>query len=146
MGNFIPMAAMTVLQSAQTQRQAKAQNRVYQEQAQQRINIIRRNQEIAARKRREQLRRAKATQMAKFGAQGVSSSSGSADALLKGLSSRSAQNAQDARSLSDLRIGEINNQLSRRRRPNLLELTDVGKKTAFDMLRKRLQNIPLLGG
>ncbi len=146
MGNFVPMAAMTALQIAQKQRQAKAQNKIYQQQAQRQIDIIRKNQEIAARKRRDQLRRAQATQMAKFGAQGVSPSGGSSDALLKGLSSRSAQDARDARGLGDLRIGEINNQLSRRRRPNLLELTNIGKRTAFNMLRKKLQNISLLGG
>ena len=78
MGGILPSAAMSALQlgldAAQqnsAQAQAKAETRAQ-------VMQIQQTQEIAAGQRRDQLRRALATQRARFGAQGIAAGGGSA--------------------------------------------------------------------
>jgi hypothetical protein len=92
------------------------------------IRKTRAAQEIDARRRRERLKRALATQRARFGAQGVGIG-GSSGAVLGGLIKRSEDENRDAATLNDLR-------LAGRRRQNLLEQSAAQKRLAFDLFRK----------
>jgi len=107
--------------------------------------LLRRNQETEERQRREQLRRALATQRARFGAGGVSPAGGSAEALLTGLAAKEETNIQAGRGLTDFRIEQINNDLAERRRRNLLEQSSARNQTIFNLLSKGARRISLLG-
>ena len=143
MGSFAATAAMTVLQLAQAQKQARAQNHAAAAAAQSQTQQIRRAQEIRERERRERLRRALATQRAQFGFQGLGRG-GSAEAVLKGLASKTDRAIQDDRGLNDLRIGDINRTFDQRRRRNLLDASDARRRTAFGLLERGLNGLSLL--
>lgn len=145
MGDFA--SAITILQTGigliQQRQQARVQNAAAAAAAQSQTQQIRRAQEIRERQRREQLRRALASQRASFGAQGIGRG-GSADAVLKGLSEETEKRIGDERSLNDLRIGGINFTLEQRRRRNLLDLSSARNRAAFNLLGKGLQSFSLL--
>jgi hypothetical protein len=143
MGGMLPSAAMTALrmgmdmaQQKEAQSQAKAEARAQAQQIQQ-------TQEINARQRQEQLRRALATQRARFGAQGIAAGSGSAEAALGGLQAEAAREDADSRSLSDLRIGKLNDQLDWQRRRNLLEASSSQYRSAFSLVQRGLRSVSL---
>jgi hypothetical protein len=143
MGGMLPSAAMTALQMGmdmaqqkQAQSQAKAEARAQTQQIQQ-------TQEINARQRQEQLRRALATQRARFGAQGIAAGSGSADAALAGLQAEAAREDADSRSLTDLRIGKLSDQLDWQRRRNLLEASSSQYRSAFSLVQRGLRSVSL---
>ncbi len=151
MAGFNPMLALSVLQAGQgliksagaagaykNANAALAANR--QAELRQRQKI----QDIDARRRRERLRQVMAAQRARFGAQGVSASSGSAGAVLRGLSDRADREGQDANGLEAFRISGINERYDRQRRRNLLEASGARKRTAFDLLRQGMRTIPLI--
>jgi hypothetical protein len=144
MGGILPSAAMSALQlgldAAQqnsAQAEAKAEARAQERQIQQ-------TQEIAARQRRDQLRRALATQRARFGAQGIAAGGGSAEAALGGLEAEAAREEADAQSLNELRIGRLNEQLDWQRRRNLLDASSPRYRTAFSLVQRSLRSVPLL--
>jgi hypothetical protein len=146
MGGMLPSAAMAALQMGldadqqkNAQSQAKAEARAQAKQIEQ-------TQEIAARQRREQLRRALATQRARFGAQGVAAESGSAEATLSGLEAEAMREEAESRSLSELRIGRLNDQLDWQRRRNLLDASSSRYRSAFSLVQRGLRSVPLLDG
>ena len=147
MGGINPAMALFVVKTGigliQQRQQARAQNAAAAAAAQSQTQQIRRAQEIRERQRREQLRRALASQRASFGAQGIGRG-GSADAVLKGLSDDTERRIGDQRSLNDLRIGNINFALEQRRRRNLLELSSTPNRAAFNLLGKGLETFSLL--
>lgn len=144
MGGILPSAAMSALQlgldaaqQSSAQAQAKAETRAQ-------VMQIQQTQEIAARQRRDQLRRALATQRARFGAQGIAAAGGSAEAALGGLEAEAAREDADAQSLAELRIGRLNDQLDWQRRRNLLEASSPRYRTAFSLVQRSLRSVPLL--
>ena len=143
MGGIVPTAAMSVLQmgfeAAQKSNQAAAQ----EADARSRTEQIRQVQQIEERQRRDHLRRALATQRARFGAQGIGAG-GSSQAVLSGLAAEAEQENADSRALASTRINRINDQLAWSRRKNLLEASRPGNRMAFGLLQQGFRNVPLL--
>jgi hypothetical protein len=144
MGGILPSAAMSALQlgldaaqQSNAQAEAKAEARAQAEQ-------LRQTQDIAARRRRDQLRRALATQRARFGAQGIAAGGGSAEAAIGGLEAEAAREEADAQSLSALRLGRLNDELDWQRRRNLLDASSSRYRTAFSLVQRSLRSVPLL--
>ncbi len=143
MGQFAALAATTALQQIQANQQAKAQNAAAQSAVNRQTQQIERAQEIRERQRRDLLRRNLATQRARFASRGIAGG-GSVDALLRGLSKETDQAVADDRFSSDLRIGTISNTFENTRRRNLLELSDIRQRAAFNLLGKGLNGLNLL--
>ena len=143
MGNIATTAAMTALQMIQTRQQAKAKNSAATAKAQSQVQQIQRAQEIRERQRREKLRQNLARQRARFGASGTGGS-GSADAVLRGLSKETDRIISDERSLNAFPINRINSGLQQRTRRNLLEASSAQRRGAFSLLGKGLNLISLL--
>jgi hypothetical protein len=144
MGGILPSAAMSALQlgldaaqQSNAQAEAKAEARAQAEQ-------LRQTQDIAARQRRDQLRRALATQRARFGAQGIAAGGGSAEAAIGGLEAEAAREEADAQSLGALRLGRLNDELDWQRRRNLLDASSSRYRTAFSLVQRSLRSVPLL--
>ena len=150
MGGMIPGAAMTALQMGMDMAQQKQAQKEAQSQAKADASAqaqqIQQTQEINARQRQEQLRRALATQRARFGAQGIAAGGGSADAALGGLEAEAMREDADSRSVSDLRIDRLNDQLDWQRRRNLLEASSSQYRSAFSLIQRGLRSVPLLDG
>ena len=145
MGGMLPTAAMSAMQLGMdmaqqntAQAQAKAEARAQTLQIQQ-------TQEIQARQRQDQLRRALATQRARFGAQGIGAGDGSAEAALGGLEAEAARQEQDASSLSGMRINRINDDLEWQQRRSLLDASASRYRSAFSLMQRSLRSVPLLG-
>ena len=143
MGTLAVTAVTTALQLVQQRQQAKAQNAAARAQADSQTLQIQQAQKIRERQRRDQLRRILAAQRAQFGARGLSRG-GSAGAVIKGLTQEAEQAIQDDRSLSNLRIADINQSLDLRRRRNLLELSSARRRSTFDLFGRGLKSISLL--
>lgn len=144
MGGFDPAsAAMFALNLVNQQRQAKAQERSAQAQANHEISQLRQAQAIRDRQRREGLNRALATQRARFGAQGVGAG-GSARAVLDGLNAESTRAGADEASGVASRVADINANVLNLRRRNLLERQTLINDRIFDEVRKRVPVLSLL--
>jgi hypothetical protein len=110
---------LSALQKSQT---ARAQNQqLFARQAAQERQIVA-TRAIEDRRRKDQLRRDRATQSARFGARGLSASGGSAAAVSRGLSTRSALDGQDRKQLSDIALRGLGQDFAARRSRNLLEV------------------------
>jgi hypothetical protein len=151
MAGFNPAAALTVLQlgqgiikSAATSRSYKNANAVLAANRQVELRQRQKVMDINARRRRERLRQIMAAQRASFGAQGISASSGSAGAVLRGLTRRANRAGQDANKLEAFRVGGINERYDRQKQKNLLEASTARKRMAFDLLRQGMRTIPLI--
>lgn len=141
MGSLTPTIVMTALQTGsqliQARSQARAQNAAAASAAQFQRQQVQQSQAIRERERRERLRRALASQRAEFGARGIGAGAGgSADAVLKGLSKDTERAIRDDRGRLDLSLGAIDRQLELRRRRNLLELSDLRRRSAFGVLQR----------
>ena len=143
MGGVLPTAAMSVLQMGLESEQARNQTAAQEANARAQTEQIRQNQIIEERKRRDRLRRALATQRARFGAQGIGSG-GSSQAVLAGLAAEAEQENADSRAQASSRISQINDQLAWSRRKNLLEASRPGNRMAFGLLQQGFRNVPLL--
>ena len=110
MGGMIPSAAMTALQMGMDVAQQKSAEKEAKAEARAQTQQIQQTQAIATRQRQDQLRRALATQRARFGAQGVAAGSGSAEAALGGLEAEATREDAESRSLGELRIGRLSDQ------------------------------------
>lgn len=119
---FIGQAIMAGLSAVQKSQAARAQNRqLFAQQALQQQQVAA-SRAIEERRRKEQLRQTKAAHRARFGGLGISANSGSAAAVLNGLSTRSSLEGRDQGRLSDLRLQSIGLDFANRRRRNLLEV------------------------
>jgi hypothetical protein len=154
MGGFVPAAAMSVMQlgaqSAQRKQQMSHQNqqaelaRATQEaQARAQIEQIQQSGQTNERQRREALRRALATQRARFGAQGLGAG-GSADAVLAGMAAEAQREGGEARDLAQMRINQIRNQVAWQNRKNLLDASQFASRSAFNLVQQGLRTVPLL--
>lgn len=145
MGGIIPSAAMTALQMGMDVAQQKSAEQQAKAEARAQTQQIEQTQAIASRQRQDQLRRALATQRARFGAQGVAAGSGSAEAALGGLEAEATREDAESRSLGELRIDRLNDQLDWQRRRNLLEASSSGSRSAFSLVQRGLRSVSLLG-
>ena len=76
-------AAQTALGAAQSQRRAKSENQAQTAAGQRQLQQQALAAEIEERRRQEQLKRERAQRLARFGGQGIASTGGSADAVLR---------------------------------------------------------------
>lgn len=147
MGGIDPATALFVLKTGAdvivSRRNARTANAAASADAQSRIQQIQQSQAIRDRQRREQLRQNLAKQRARFGANGIGRS-GSADALLRGLTNETERLIADERNLNTFPIHRINSGLQQQRRRNLLEASTVQRRAAFNLLGKGLNSISLL--
>jgi hypothetical protein len=144
MGGMLPSVAMSAVQMGlETAQQNRAEDAAKQ-QARAQAEQLQEAQSIASQQRQDQLRRALASQRARFAAQGIAPDTGSADATLGGLEADAAQADANAQSLTDLRVGNLYDSLSQRR--NLLDASDPRYRTAFSLLQRSLRSVPLLDG
>ncbi|MHA1597623.1 MAG: hypothetical protein ACTSV1_02790 [Alphaproteobacteria bacterium] len=120
MGDFVAAAKMG-MSMIQARKQAKAGNAAIAAQQQQQAGQIEYNQALRERQQRERLRRDQATKRARFGAAGVSSVGGSAQAVLNGIAEEAERNISEQRAKSQYQLDEINRNSAYRRRVNLLE-------------------------
>lgn len=131
---FVPVAmavASQVLKQQTQQQQVKAQNRAAEAAAQAQMDQIRQAQEIENRRRSQALAVEMASQRARFGASGISTAGGSAEAVLLGLQTRADQESADSDSIYDTRYQNISSQLQSARERNLLSLADGWNRTAL---------------
>lgn len=154
MGGFVPAAAMSVMQlgaqSAQRKQQMTHQNqqaefaRATQEaQARAQIEQIQQSNQANERQRQDALKRALATQRARFGARGIGAG-GSADAVLAGMAAEAQREGAEARDLSQIRINQIRDQVAWQNRKNLLDASQFASRSAFNLVQQGLRTVPLL--
>ena len=142
MAGFVPSAAMAALQMGVSMAQQKASYAAQKGEAKARAAQIQQAQDIDARDRQERLRRALATQRARFGAQGLSASS-SADAVQEGLAAEANREAVEANALAQTRIQQLGSELASAQRKNLLTATQPYNRLAFSALQRNLNTNPL---
>jgi hypothetical protein len=129
------LSALRKSRAARTQNQQLAAQQAIQEQQ------IAASRQIEDRRRKEQLRQDRAAQRARFGALGLSAGGGSAAADLRGLSTRSALDAQDRNRLSDIRLRGIGQEFTSRRRRNLLEVRNNFLDRSIGLLKRNASKL-----
>ncbi|MEX2618390.1 MAG: hypothetical protein WD767_20080 [Alphaproteobacteria bacterium] len=115
------IAGLTFLRTAQ---EARAKNRELAAQQTLQERNMAAEREIADRRHAEKLHKDKATRRALFGAAGTSSGAGSAAAVLRGLSKRSAHDRFDRNRLDTLQLQGLRQAAASQRRKNLLAPAD----------------------
>ena len=141
MASFVPTAALTAMQISMEKSQEKAKKDAESANANAQSAQIRYAQQLEQSDRRDKLRRAIATQRARFGAQGLSSS-GSAAAVLSGLAAEADQDAAASENLASLRLDSLNQQAEQRR--NLLDASSPRNRLAFSLLQRGLRSNSLI--
>lgn len=106
------------------ERQAEQQKQSAEDAALQRQQITL-SAEEDERKRRDALRRAVARQRANFGASGISSAGGSAEAVLLGLFDESDDERSERERLDALRFGALDQGLDQQRRLDVIQRTQL---------------------
>lgn len=145
MGGMLPTAAMSALQIGMDMAQQKGAQAEAKADARAQTQQIQQQQDIQSRERRDQLRRALATQRARFGAQGLAAAGGSVDAALGGLEAEAARDEQASSSLGSMRINRINDELDWQKRRSLLDASSHRYRSAFSLMQRSLRSVPLLG-
>jgi len=92
---------------------------------------LQREFEVAERKRKSDLRRSLAEQRARFGAGGISSNSGSAGAVLRGLQKQTDDASRD-------HLGSVRQQSAASNRISLLEESSARKRGQFQAFQKTI--------
>jgi len=126
MGDPITVAAIgsavsSAVGTIQSQAQARAQQRAQQAAANRQIQARQMEQQRREKDMREQAKRQQATARASFGARGVSSVGGSANALLQGITSDTEEAIADDRKLLDFSIESLRENQRAQQRQSLLQ-------------------------
>jgi hypothetical protein len=120
-----PVTIMTAVSAAvgaiQSAAQQRAQARVQNEAAERQIAEQQMAREQAEKKARDDAKAQQARARASFGARGVSSAGGSANALIDGISSRTEEAIAENRQLSDFGIESLRANQQARQRESLLQ-------------------------
>lgn len=90
--------------------------------------------EDAERKRKDALKRAVARQRTNFGAQGISTSGGSGQAILLGLFDESEDEKFERDRLDSLKTNALDQNLSQQKRLNVLQASQLAEKQRFSSL------------
>ncbi|GJL84244.1 MAG: hypothetical protein DHS20C02_00190 [Micavibrio sp.] len=123
------------------QRQAEQQRQSREDAALDRERIAA-DADASERKRRDALRRAVSRQRAQFGGSGISSSGGSAEAVLLGLFEETDNEREERERLDNLRFGAIDQNLSQQRRLNVIQRTQLQESQRIGRLSSGVnQNI-----
>jgi hypothetical protein len=154
MGSFVPAAAMSVLQLgaqsaqrnlqiAQQKQQAELARATEEAQARGQIEQIQQSARMSERERQDAIKRALATQRARYGAQGIGAG-GSADAVLVGMAAEAQRETQEIRKTAQLRINQIREQGAWQNTRNLLDASQLANRSAFNLVQQGLRTVPLL--
>lgn len=147
MGGFVTSAALSAMQYAVDDKQRTAQSKVEQasakSDAEAEVAQIQQADAIEQRDRQDRLRRALATQRARFGAQGTGGG-GSSDAALAGLAAESDREAKEDQDLTNIRLQRVNDQLAWGKRKSLLDTTYPRYQKAISAVRQGLSGVSLL--
>lgn len=108
--------------------------RIAQENAAIKKDQIMLSAQMAEEERRNALRRAIAKQKAVYGAGGIDSTTGSAQALLLGRVAESEKVRQENDALDALRIGAANLGVDQQKRINTLQLTQLREKNKYNQI------------
>lgn len=92
------------------------------------------NIEVKEKARRDALKRAVSRQRAKFGSRGISSNSGSSEAVLLGLFEDSEDEKKKGEQLNNLRFKAIDQNLDHKKSLNLLQTTQLKEKHDLERL------------
>ena len=132
------------ISAAKEKAEQKSANKAATSQTEYENSRIRRAQEIEERKKKEQLKSKQASRRASFGARGISSTGGSAEAVLSGLTKtiddELAINAQN----SDHKIDMNNATLKDLKSKNLLALSAPFERIIYGKLKSKLPSRNLL--
>ena len=146
MGGMLPTLATTALQTGLEMAQQKAANAAAKADAQSQQQQIEQTQAINDRQRRDQLRRALATQRARYGAQGIATGSGSSEAALSGFQAEVDRAEANSQALSSLRIDRLSDQLDWRSQRSLLSASAPAYRGAFSLFQRSLRSGSLVSG
>lgn len=102
--------------------------------------------EVAEKERRLALRRAMAKQRAQYGASGISSGDGSAQAVLLGLFDESEEEARQREALDALRAAEFDQNYAQQKRVNTLQLTQFKERNRLNKVQSQLGAAADIGG
>ena len=95
--------------------------------------------------RRAALRRAMARQRAQFGASGIGSGNGSAQAVLLGMFDESEEELQQRQALDSLKTAAINQGVGQQQRVNTLQLTQMKERDRLKNFGQTLQSARDIG-
>lgn len=139
MGGFVTSTAFSAMQyamdNAQRKAEVKTDDSVALADAQSKADQIKASQAIDERNRQDSLKRALATQRARFGAQGVSGG-GSSTAALSSLAGDAAQESTDARDAANQQIQRINDEYNWRKTKSLLDSVYPSNRNALSLMRQ----------
>ncbi|MBO6518692.1 MAG: hypothetical protein JJ900_11700 [Rhodospirillales bacterium] len=118
---IVMSAVSTAVGAVQAKSQARAQQRAQQAATNRQVQARRMEQQRREKEMREQAKRNQATARASFGARGVSSTGGSANALLQGIQADTDDAIADDRRALDFNIESLRENQRAQQRLNLLE-------------------------
>lgn len=130
--------------------QMKAQSDLSLQNARERAELekqqIRLSAQSAESERRAALRRAMARQRAQYGASGISSGDGSAQAVLLGLFDESEEEARQREALDALKTASVDQGVAQQRRINTLQLTQLKERNRLNKVQSQLGAAADIGG
>lgn len=115
-GTVLSMAASAAATESARRSSIKASNRSYQNQ----VSLLNARYAAAEENRQQELKRASASQRARFGVQGLSSADGSSSAVLDGMKTLSEQQALERDKIADLQRRQAASGLAQVSSGNLL--------------------------
>jgi len=119
------LAASHALEEAQSKEQAALEK-----------TVLRNSVAADEKNRKAALRRAVASQKAKFGSQGVSSSGGSSEAVLLGIIEDSEDDQQESDNVSSLKLAAIDQDLNQEKALNVLQRTQLEERNNLSLFSK----------
>lgn len=130
-------AASTAVSTIQQAAQARAQARVAREQQEREIALSEQKRQVQEKRQREQARINQARARASFGARGVGSASGSANALVDGIAAQTEEEIAENRRLSDFGIENLRANQRGQERHNLLSVGNTILSSVVDNVGNR---------
>lgn len=121
MGAAAAIVASTAISTIMQQSQASAQRRAQQAATNRQIEQQRMQQSMREKQQRDEAKKNQATARASFGARGVTSTGGSANAVLQGINAQTEESIADDRQLSDFGIESLRENQRAQHRLSLLE-------------------------
>jgi hypothetical protein len=147
MGGFATSAAMSAMQYTIDNAQRKAEAKLDRQQAAVEAGAeaahLQQAQAVQDSERQERLRRALATQRARFGAQGVAEG-GSSAAALAGLAAEADREGEAQSQDTARKLQRLNQQLSFGQRRSLLDQTYPRYQKALSVVRQGMSGVSLL--
>ena len=131
------------MQIAQQKQQAELARATEEAQARGQIEQLQQSVQASERQRQNAIKRALATQRARYGAQGIGTG-GSADAVLAGMAAEAERETREARKAAQLRINQIREQGAWQNTKNLLDTSQFANRSAFNLVQQSLRTVPLL--